>query len=114
MNSSSIETGAAFAIYLAAMIAIGLFYWRRTTSVSQYILGNRELGRFVAALSAEASDMSGWLLIGLPGLAYVCGLQAGWVALGLIAGTYLNWRFIAPRLRVYSQIAGFRPPEITQ
>lgn len=74
--------------------------------MSEYILGNRELGRFVAALSAEASDMSGWLLIGLPGLAYLCGLQAGWVALGLVAGTFLNWKFIAPRLRIYSRIAG--------
>lgn len=106
MNANSLETGAAFALYLTAMVAIGLFYWRRTTTVSQYILGNRELGRFVAALSAEASDMSGWLLIGLPGLAYVSGLQAGWVALGLIMGTYLNWRFIAPRLRMYSRISG--------
>ncbi|MDO9323968.1 MAG: sodium:proline symporter, partial [Methanoregula sp.] len=106
MNINSLETGAAFALYLAAMVAIGLFYWRRTTTVSQYILGNRELGRFVVALSAEASDMSGWLLIGLPGLAYISGLQAGWVALGLITGTYLNWRFIAPRLRVYSRISG--------
>lgn len=106
MNSNIIQIGSAFVLYLGIMVAIGLFYWRRTTTVSQYILGDRELGRFVAALSAEASDMSGWLLIGLPGLAYACGLQAGWVALGLILGTYLNWRYIAPRLRVYSQIAG--------
>nr|WP_320160721.1 sodium/proline symporter PutP [uncultured Methanoregula sp.] len=106
MNSYSIETGAAFVLYLAAMMGIGLFYWQKTKTVSEYILGNRELGRFVAALSAEASDMSGWLLIGLPGLAYLCGLQAGWVALGLVAGTFLNWKFIAPRLRIYSRIAG--------
>jgi len=106
MNASAPEIGISFALYLSVMVAIGLFYWKRTTTVSQYILGNRDLGRFVAALSAEASDMSGWLLIGLPGLAYVCGLQAGWVALGLIAGTYLNWKYIAPRLRVYSGIAG--------
>jgi sodium/proline symporter len=106
MNSSIIEIGISFVLYLAVMVAIGLFYWRRTTTVSQYILGDRELGRFVAALSAEASDMSGWLLIGLPGLAYVCGLQAGWVALGLVIGTYLNWKYIAPPLRIYSGIAG--------
>lgn len=106
MNSGVFEIGVSFVLYLAVMVAIGLFYWRRTTTVSQYILGNRELGRFVAALSAEASDMSGWLLIGLPGLAYVCGLQAGWVALGLALGTYLNWKYIAPRLRIYSGIAG--------
>jgi len=106
MNTDIFEIGSAFVLYLGIMVAIGLFYWRQTNTVSQYILGNRELGRFVAALSAEASDMSGWLLIGLPGLAYVCGLQAGWVALGLIIGTYINWRYIAPRLRIYSRIAG--------
>ena len=106
MNTSAPEIGISFALYLSVMVAIGLFYWKRTTTVSQYILGNRDLGRFVAALSAEASDMSGWLLIGLPGLAYVCGLQAGWVALGLIAGTYLNWKYIAPRIRIHSSLAG--------
>lgn len=106
MNTSTLEIGASFFLYLLVMVAIGLFYGKRTTTVSQYILGNRELGRFVTALSAEASDMSGWLLIGLPGLAYVCGVQAGWVALGLLIGTYLNWKYIAPRLRVYSAIAG--------
>ncbi|MFA6333017.1 MAG: sodium/proline symporter PutP [Methanoregula sp.] len=106
MTLNTVETGIAFVLYLGAMVAIGLFYWRRTSTVSEYILGNRGLGRFVAALSAEASDMSGWLLIGLPGLAYVCGLQAGWVALGLVIGTFLNWKYIAPRLRVYSKIAG--------
>jgi len=106
MDPDTLAIGAAFALYLTAMVAIGLYYWKKTTTVSQYILGNRRLGRFVAALSAEASDMSGWLLIGLPGLAYVCGLSAGWVALGLVLGTYLNWRYVAPRLRVYSAIAG--------
>lgn len=105
MNTDAWGIIAAFALYLAAMVAVGLFYWGRTTTVSEFILGNRELGRFVAAISAEASDMSGWLLIGLPGLAYACGMQAGWVALGLIAGTYLNWKYIAPRLRVYSWLA---------
>ena len=106
MTLNTAETGIAFVLYLGAMVAIGLFYWRKTSTVSEYILGNRGLGRLVAALSAEASDMSGWLLIGLPGLAYVCGLQAGWVALGLVIGTFLNWKYIAPRLRVYSAIAG--------
>ena len=106
MNAISPETGAVFLFYLAAMTGIGIFYWRKTASVSEYILGNRDLGWFVTALSAEASDMSGWLLIGLPGLAYACGLQAGWVALGLIAGTFLNWKFIAPALRLYSHQAG--------
>ncbi|MCK9581282.1 MAG: hypothetical protein M0Q92_12665 [Methanoregula sp.] len=96
MNAEAGGIIAAFALYLAAMVGVGLFYWRKTTTVSQFILGDRALGRFVIALSAEASDMSGWLLIGLPGLAYACGMQAGWVALGLIAGTYLNWKYIPP------------------
>ncbi len=105
MSSFTLETVAAFVLYLALMMGIGLFYWRKTVTVKEFILGNRELGRFVAALSAEASDMSGWLLIGLPGLAYLSGLSAGWVAVGLIAGTWLNWKFIAPRLRIYSRLA---------
>lgn len=105
MFSNGIEILAAFIVYLGIMVVIGFLYYRKTSTVSDYILGNRGLNRYVAALSAEASDMSGWLLIGLPGLAYVSGMQAGWVALGLIAGTFLNWKFVAKRLRIYTQCA---------
>ena len=95
---------AAFIIYFGIMIYIGFFYMKKNKTVSDFILGGRGLHRWVTALSAEASDMSGWLLLGLPGLAYVSGLSsAGWTAIGLAIGTYLNWKLVAKRLRVYTQ-----------
>ncbi|HBK69173.1 MAG TPA: sodium:proline symporter, partial [Firmicutes bacterium] len=95
-----------FILYLAFMVAIGLIFYSKTNNLSDYILGGRQLNKWVVALSAEASDMSGWLLLGLPGLAYVVGVEAAWIALGLAAGTYLNWKFVAARLRNYTQISG--------
>lgn len=89
----------SFVIYLVAMLAIGVYAYRRTRDHADYLLGGRRLGSVVTALSAGASDMSGWLLLGLPGYAYLAGLEAGWIALGLLAGTWLNWRFVAARLR---------------
>ena len=94
-----------FACYLLCLLVIGIVAYRKTSNLSDYILGGRRLGAWVAALSAGASDMSGWLLLGLPGYAYASGFQAFWLAAGLLAGTYLNWRIVAPRLRVYSQLA---------
>jgi sodium/proline symporter len=88
------------------MMFIGYLAWRRTKNLSDYILGGRRLGSWVTAMSASASDMSGWLLLGLPGYAYAAGLEAGWIALGLLVGTYVNWRLVAARLRHYSVIAG--------
>ncbi|MCK9314305.1 MAG: sodium:proline symporter, partial [Methanocorpusculum sp.] len=97
---------AAFVIYFGIMIYIGFFYMKKNKTVGDFILGGRGLHRWVTALSAEASDMSGWLLLGLPGLAYVSGLSsAGWTAIGLAIGTYLNWKFVAKRLRVYTRKA---------
>jgi sodium/proline symporter len=93
---------AAFALYLALMLLIGALAWRRTRNLSDYILGGRRLGSAVTALSAGASDMSGWLLLGLPGYAYAAGLEAGWIALGLLVGTYLNWRLVAAPLREHT------------
>lgn len=95
----------SFALYLGLMMMIGVYFYRRTRNMSDYILGNRKLGAWVTSLSAEASDMSGWMLMGLPGYAYVAGLGAGWIALGLALGTYANWRFVAARLRKYTEIA---------
>ena len=95
-----------FILYLAFMVAIGLIFYSKTNNLSDYILGGRQLNKWVVALSAEASDMSGWLLLGLPGLAYVVGVEAAWIAIGLAAGTYLNWKFVAARLRNYTQISG--------
>lgn len=96
----------SFVLYLIGMLAIGWIFYRRTESLPDYILGGRRLGAFVASMSAQASDMSGWLLLGLPGYAYLAGLPAIWIAIGLVVGTYLNWRFVASRLRTYTQIAG--------
>ena len=87
------------------MMGIGVYYYRRTRNMSDYFLGNRKLGAWVTSMSAEASDMSGWMLMGVPGFAYVAGLNAGWIALGIILGTWANWHFIAARLRVYTEAA---------
>jgi sodium/proline symporter len=95
-----------FVVYIAAMVLIGLFAYMRTQNLSDYILGGRSLGSFVTALSAGASDMSGWLLMGLPGAVYMSGLSESWIAIGLIAGAYLNWLFVAGRLRVQTEHNG--------
>ena len=90
---------------MLVMMGIGVYYYRRTRNMSDYFLGNRKLGAWVTSMSAEASDMSGWMLMGLPGFAYAAGLNAGWIALGLALGTWANWQFIAARLRVYTELA---------
>lgn len=95
-----------FAVYLAAMLFIGVLAWRRTASMQDYLLGGRKLGSWTAALSAGASDMSGWLLLGLPGYAYVSGLESVWIAAGLLIGTWMNWQLVATRLREQTQAAG--------
>jgi len=105
MIESGVEVLAAFTIYIALMMGIGIYYWRKEQSVSDYILGGRQLGPWVTSMSAEASDMSGWMLMGLPGYAYMSGLEAGWIALGLILGTFVNWQIVAKRLRQYTEIA---------
>ncbi len=97
---------AVMAVYVAAMMGIGVVAYRSTQDFADYILGSQRLGYWVSALSAEASDMSGWLMLGLPGFAYTFGFRAGWIALGLLAGTYLNWRLVARRLRRYTELAG--------
>ncbi len=106
MISDQVGVLIAFFIYLMSMLLIGLIYYRKTENLSDYVLGGRSLNGWVTALSAQASDMSGWLLLGLPGYAYLSGLEAVWIALGLGVGTYLNWRFIAKRLRKYTEAAG--------
>ncbi len=102
--SDKIQILIAMSIYMVAVIAIGLIYARRANKSSEnYFLGGRSLGPWVTAMSAEASDMSGWLLMGLPGVAYWCGLaDAFWTALGLAVGTYFNWLIVSKRLRRYS------------
>lgn len=91
-------------LYMAAMVFIGWYAFRRTSNLTDYMLGGRSLGPAVTALSAGAADMSGWLLLGLPGAIYDKGLPEVWIAIGLTTGAYLNWYFVAPRLRVYTQV----------
>lgn len=96
----------SLALYFLAMIAIGLYAYKNTDNdVSGYMLGGRKLGPGVTALSAGASDMSGWMLMGLPGAMYLSGLSSTWIAVGLLIGAYLNYRIVAPRLRVYTELA---------
>ncbi|HPM57162.1 MAG TPA: sodium/proline symporter PutP [Thermomonas sp.] len=92
-----------FAIYLLAMIGIGVVAWKRTRDFDDYILGGRSLGGYVTALSAGASDMSGWLLMGLPGALYLSGVSEAWIAIGLVLGAWANWKFVAGPLRVYTE-----------
>ena len=92
-----------FAIYLLAMIGIGVVAWKRTRDFDDYILGGRSLGGYVTALSAGASEMSGWLLMGLPGALYLSGVSEAWIAIGLVLGAWANWKFVAGPLRVYTE-----------
>lgn len=108
MTGDKLQMLIAMFAYMALVILIGLYYAKRANeSSNHFFLGGRTIGPWVTALSAEASDMSGWLLMGLPGVAYFFGLSdAFWTAIGLALGTYLNWLFVAKRLRSYSSISG--------
>lgn len=105
MSDNGYQLIAIF-LYMIAMLAIGWYAYRRTTNLTDYMLGGRSLGPMVTALSAGAADMSGWLLMGLPGAIYASGLVEGWIAIGLTVGAYTNWRIVAPRLRAYTQVSG--------
>ena len=103
------ETGAIISVtvYFVAMLAIGFYAWRKSTqNIKGYLLGGRDLGPAVAALSAGAADMSGWLLMGLPGETFRIGFSSSWIAIGLLAGAYANYRVVAPRLRVHTERNG--------
>ncbi len=105
--NASLDTAAlvTFTIYIMIVMSVGFVAYLLTRNLSDYVLGGRRLGGAVAALSAGASDMSSWLLMGLPGLVYASGLRQIWVSIGLTVGAYACWRFVAKRLRVYSEIA---------
>ncbi len=107
MNFDTIQIIITMCCYMAVVIGIGLYFAKRSNaSTDNYLIGGRTLGPWVAAMSAEASDMSGWLLMGLPGVAYWCGLSdAIWTAIGLLIGTYVNWLIVARRLHSYSILA---------
>jgi len=96
----------SFLGYLIVITIIGWYFYKRTTDLSDYVLGGRKLNAWVTSLSAQASDMSGWLLLGLPGYAYLAGLESIWLLVGLLIGTYANWKFVAARLRKYTEICG--------
>lgn len=108
MQGDTLQVLITMGCYMLIVIGIGIFFAKRAQkSTSEYYLGGRSLGPWVAAMSAEASDMSGWLLMGLPGVAYWCGLEdAAWTAIGLALGTYINWLIVAKRLRNYSIVSG--------
>jgi sodium/proline symporter len=105
MNNLPVIVGT-IVVYMGVCLVLGFVAYRRTTNLADFILGGRSLGSWVTAFSAQASDMSGWLLMGLPGLAYLAGFDAVWLATGLIVGTWLNWRFIAAPLRVRTEQLG--------
>ncbi|MGI6299257.1 MAG: sodium/proline symporter [Saccharofermentanales bacterium] len=106
--SSSMQILIVMILYITVVIGIGIYYAKRANESSEnFLLGGRQLGPWITAMGAEASDMSGWLLMGLPGVAYYVGLSdAIWTAIGLLIGTYLNWLLVAKRIRSYSVVAG--------
>jgi sodium/proline symporter len=105
MQDSTV-TIATMVLYMGVCLGLGVLAWRRTRTLGDFILGGRSLGSWVTALSAQATDMSGWLLMGLPGLAYASGFDAVWLLLGLAVGTWLNWRWVAAPLREATQRLG--------
>ncbi len=110
MGSNDLMVILAMVIYFVVVLAVGFSYAKRSnSSTDEYFIGGRKVGPWFTALSAEASDMSGYLLMGIPGLAYFYGAsEAMWTCIGLAIGTYLNWLFVAKRLRRYSHRHGHR------
>ncbi|MGN1136818.1 MAG: sodium/proline symporter PutP [Oscillospiraceae bacterium] len=104
--NADIPVLAAFLLYLAMMLGIGFYFSNKSKKMSDYFLADRKLGSWVTAMSAQASDMSGWLLMGLPGAAYATGMGNYWIAIGLAIGTLLNWVFVAKPLRRFTEVCG--------
>lgn len=102
----NISTIIVFILYLAVMVGVGFLFYSKSKNLSDYFLGGRNLNSWVTAISAQASDMSGWLLMGLPAAAYFSGVSASWIAIGLGLGTYLNWKIVASRLRRFTECFG--------
>src|SRR5690606_39000129 len=96
----------AIGLYMVLMVLIGIYSYKKSTGNSDdFLIGGRKMGAAVTALSAGAADMSGWLLMGLPGAMYLSGLSSAWIAIGLTAGAFLNYVLVAPRLRIYTEVA---------
>ena len=107
MTTANIVISIVMVVYLIAVVAIGFRFTGKNKTTGDFYLGGRKLGPLVTAMSAEASDMSSWLLMGLPGVAYLTGVaDAAWTAIGLAIGTYVNWLIVAKRIRRYSHKAG--------
>lgn len=104
MIENNVAITASLVVYMTICLLLGVLAYRRTATLGDFILGGRKLGSWVTALSAQASDMSGWLLMGLPGLAYVAGFDSIWLIAGLVVGTWANWRFIAAKLRARTEL----------
>lgn len=104
MSQLSMPTVIAFLVYVTIVLGIGFYAYLRTKSATDYFLGGRQLSPTVSAISAGASDMSGWVLLGLPGYAYLAGLEAAWISLGLVLGVAANWLLMARRLRIYTAL----------
>lgn len=104
MSQEQMYQLVAIIVYMAVLLAIGWYAYKKTSNLTDYMLGGRSLGPIATALSAGAADMSGWLLMGLPGVIYVTGLGKSWMAIGLVAGAYINWLIVAPRLRAYTYV----------
>ena len=102
----SIPELVTFIIYFVFLMAVGLYFYRKTANLEDYLLGGRNMGKWVTALSAQASDMSGWLLMGLPGAVFLFGINQSWIAIGLFVGTVINWILVAPRLRLHTERSG--------
>ena len=104
MTTSEIGILIAIIVYMVGVVGIGVYFAKKNSTTNDFYLGGRKLGPLVTAMSAEASDMSSWLLMGLPGVAYLSGVaSAAWTAIGLAIGTYVNWLIVARRIRVYSK-----------
>ena len=104
VNISLTPTLITFSAYLIGMLAVGIYFMKKSTTLEDYLLGGRNMGSWVTALSTQASDMSGWLLMGLPGAVFSLGTNQAWIGIGLAIGTFFNWLLVAPRLRVYSEL----------
>lgn len=100
---TSIPELVTFIVYFVFLLSVGWFFYKRTMNLEDYLIGGRRLGKWVTALSAQASDMSGWLLMGLPGAVLLMGTSQSWIAIGLFIGTVVNWLMVAPRLRVHTE-----------
>lgn len=101
MSQEQMYQLVAIVIYMAVLLAIGWYAYKKTSNLTDYMLGGRSLGPIATALSAGAADMSGWLLMGLPGVIYVTGLGKSWIAIGLVVGAYINWLVVAPLDRLF-------------